>query len=58
MIFVEKLKSSVGDLTSQLFVKKKDPAKLHCRVFLFSYGIHPIVNVKKYLTVVFDEKIK
>jgi hypothetical protein len=58
MTSVEKLKSSVGDLNSPLFVKKKDPAITHCRVFLFSYGIHPIDNVKKYLTVVFVEKIK
>ena len=58
MIFVEKLKSSVGDLTSQLFVKKKDPAKLHCRVFLFRYFIDSYVNVKKYQTLQFDNEIK
>jgi hypothetical protein len=35
MTFVEKLKSSVGDLKSQLFIKQRDPAKSYCRVSLF-----------------------
>jgi hypothetical protein len=39
MTFVEKLKSNVGDLKSQLFVKEKDPANSCCRVFLFCYVV-------------------